>query len=121
MFKSTLTAVALVLMVPQVTLADWMPVVTADGNAISVDDESLVRNGGITSFWRRTIFPVPDRGVIEVYARESVNCLQGIEQRHYLIGYNEAGVRVVSGRSKSKPDRIEPGTVGGAVAEFVCQ
>lgn len=122
MFRSAVTAVALVLMIPQVTLAEWMPVIENEGDTVSVRSESLERHGDIVTFWSRTTSATFNQGIAEAHTHTSVNCRRSVEQRHFAIAYNEQGERVMQGRiDDSKPRRIKPGTVGEAVMEFVCQ
>lgn len=123
MFKIAVTAVALVLLVPQVTLAEWVPVATGSDNTASVDDSSVVRKGNMAFFWARTNYGTPTvKGVVEARSRMSINCSNGLQQTYTILGYNDQGIRVMEGSANgSKPEKTVPGTVGAAVAEFVCQ
>ena len=122
MLKIAACGIVFVLMVPQVTLADWVPVATGGGHATSVDDSSIVHRGNIASFWTRTNSATSFDGATEIRARMSINCNNGLQQTHFMAGYNEQGIRVFGGSADdTKPQRTAPGTVRAAIAEFVCQ
>lgn len=123
MLKSIAAATALLLMAPQITLAEWLPVSRSSGGTISVNSESITRRGDIVSFWSRINFSAPMyRGIVEIREHISINCRNGLEQDHSLSAYNAFGKRIISGSSdNNKPKPIVPGTAIDAVAEFVCQ
>ena len=124
MFKPTVIAVTLVLLGSQITLAEtWMPI-AEDANktvATSVDSESISRRGSIVSFWKRNNYSDEINGVVADRSYMSVNCRNGLYQFHRTVEFNSSGMQLSDRRLDSSIHTTVLGSVGEAVAEFVCQ
>lgn len=122
MFRLAVAVSTLALIIPQVALAEWLPVdTTYDNSQISIDSESVVHKGSIVSMWKRTVLanPVNETAVLDAYI--FMNCRTGAWLTSRLVGFDSDGQQIFDNPHPQKIISVpEPGSPGSTVREMVC-
>lgn len=113
---ATLTAL------PLPVLAEWVPVAdSSDGTQIQVDFDSIVRQGNLVSFWRRSVKALPDpNGVSVIGFYSSIDCSTAklILRRSVLT--DKSG-NVLFNQKMYQVEYIKPNSGNAHLYNSVCQ
>ncbi|HEY9634934.1 MAG TPA: hypothetical protein V6D14_16140 [Coleofasciculaceae cyanobacterium] len=102
----------------------WVYVTTdvVNGDEIAIDTNSATKEGSIIRLWQRRLHAIPNQQGTKIDLMYlSIDCSTGIYRVEKDIYLNSLGI-VTGGSSEPSPlQNTIPGSVGGAVFQFVCQ
>lgn len=122
--RGMLLGIALVLGVAtQASAANWVVVTTGpEGNTISVDSETLQRNGDTLHYWGKVAFVKEQKdGTSYTIGKMVMNCSTQEITYGAAHDYNRAGTVLRSSPpSIVEPQDIIPGSSGSLMAKVLC-
>ncbi|HEY9832977.1 MAG TPA: surface-adhesin E family protein [Stenomitos sp.] len=102
----------------------WVYVTTdvVNGDEIAIDTISAIKQGNIVRVWQRRLHSVPDQQDTKIALMYlSIDCSTGIYRLEKDIYLNSLGIVTGGSNEPGSLQNTIPGSVGGAVFQFVCQ
>lgn len=116
---------AVVLMNPAPALAEWVFVDDTRRGYVEIETDSIQEDGNRVHYWERQVYEVPERDGTKLRATYvAMDCQRGIKTLLEFVSFNRNGQLLshIKGRPEQLSSmKVEPGTNGAVIYNFVCR